>query len=92
LTLPARVRFVSAEPLLGPIDMGKWIPDWVIVGGESGCGARPMEADWVRSIRDEAAAEGCRFFFKQWGGLNKKQAGRELDGELHNEMPVGNFY
>jgi protein gp37 len=86
--IPAAVRFLSVEPLLGPIPR---LPltgiDWVIVGGESGPGARPMEADWVRRIRDRCVDSGVPFFFKQWGGKNKKKAGRELDGHHWNDMP-----
>ncbi len=85
----AKVKFLSVEPLLGPIPR---LPlsgmHWVIVGGESGPGARPMEAHWVRQIRDRCLAQGVPFFFKQWGGVNKKAAGRELDGRTWDEMPV----
>jgi protein gp37 len=84
----AAVRFLSIEPLLedlGELDLR--CIDWVIVGGESGPGARPMQADWVRSLRDQCAAQGVAFFFKQWGGLKKKVAGRVLDGRTHDEMP-----
>jgi protein gp37 len=85
---PARVRFLSAEPLLE--DLGEFSLDgihWVIAGGESGPGARPMEAAWVRGLRDRCAAEGVPFFFKQWGGVNKKKAGREPDGRTDDEFP-----
>lgn len=86
---PASVRFLSIEPLLGPIPR---LPlagiDWVIVGGESGHGARPMHPDWVRSIRNQCVTRGVQFFFKQWGGPNKKATGRHLDGDLWNEMPI----
>jgi len=85
---PAGVRFLSVEPLLedlGPIDLGGI--DWVIVGGESGRGARPMNPEWVRSIRDQCRAAGVPFFFKQWGGFNKKIAGRELDGLTYDDIP-----
>jgi protein gp37 len=61
--------------------------DWVIVGGESGPGARPMDPDWVRAIRDQCASANVPFFFKQWGGVNKKATGRELDGRTYDEMP-----
>ncbi len=85
---PARVRFLSVEPLLE--DLGR-LPlkgiSWVIVGGESGRGARPMEADWVRSIRGQCTKAGVPFFFKQWGGVRKKAAGRSLDGRTWNQMP-----
>ncbi len=118
LATPAAVRFLSCEPLLGPIDLfnirhgsdndlpvlgTQWGPDWVIVGGESGPGARPMHPDWARSLRDQCAATGVPFFFKQWGiwhpndhaikgdtghtKMNKKLAGRLLDGREHNEFP-----
>jgi protein gp37 len=85
---PASKRFLSIEPLLedlGEIDLREI--DWVIVGGESGPKARPMAPEWVRSIRDQCIANGTSFFFKQWGGKNKKLAGRSLDGEIHNEFP-----
>ena len=85
---PAKVRFLSVEPLLehlGPIKL-KGI-DWVIVGGESGPGARPMEAAWVRSIRAQCRAEGVAFFFKQWGGVRKSTTGRSLDGRIYSEFP-----
>lgn len=85
----AHVRFLSIEPMLGPVDISKWLPDlsWIIVGGESGPGARPMNLDWVRSIRDQCASQKVPFFFKQVGGTNKKKAGRLLDGREYNEMP-----
>ncbi len=70
---------------LGPLDLEGI--GWVIVGGEGGHGARPMDPAWVRSIRDQCQALGVPFFFKQWGGVNKKIAGRELDGRTHAEMP-----
>jgi len=84
----AAVRFLSCEPLLGPLP---GLPlngiDWVIVGGESGPGARRMHADWVRSIRDQCGRAGVPFFFKQWGGVNKHKTGRVLDGETYDGMP-----
>lgn len=84
----AAVRFLSCEPLL---DAMPGLPltgiDWVIVGGESGHGARTMEARWVRDIRDQSIAAGSAFFFKQWGGVQKKRAGRLLDGRTWDEMP-----
>ncbi len=84
----AHVKFVSVEPMLGPL---KRPPlegiDWVIVGGESGPGARPMKEEWVAEIRDQCLDAGVAFFFKQWGGINKKKAGRELEGWLWNQMP-----
>ncbi len=85
----AAVRFLSIEPLLedlGQIDFTGI--QWVIVGGESGHGARPMHADWVRSIRDQCAAAEVPFFFKQWGGVRKNKAGRELDGRTHDDQPA----
>lgn len=87
--IPATVRFLSLEPLLGPIPN---LPldgiHWVIVGGESGPGARPMNPEWVRQIRDQCIRHGVAFFFKQWGGTNKKITGRILDGRTWDEMPV----
>ena len=86
--IPAAIRFLSVEPLLGPI-LSLPLADihWVIVGGESGPGSRPMEGDWVRVIRDRCVARHVPFFFKQWGGVNKKTTGRELDGRFWNEFP-----
>ena len=85
---PAPVRFLSVEPLLE--DLGE-LPlegiSWVIVGGESGPGARPMKEDWVLSIREQCEAAGVRFFFKQWGGVRKKLNGRLLRGRTHDEIP-----
>lgn len=91
-TMPAAVRFVSFEPLLGPIGLTPEALDgihWVIVGGESGPGARPMKPEWVRAIRDACIETGTPFFFKQWGGVNKKKAGRVLDGRTWDEEPKG---
>lgn len=85
---PAAVRFLSVEPLLerlGRLDL-RGI-HWMIVGGESGPGARPMDGAWVRELRDQCAAEDVPFFFKQWGGVVKKRTGRELDGRTHDAMP-----
>lgn len=86
--VPANVRFLSVEPLLGPIPQ---LPvkgiQWVIVGGESGPGARPIETKWVEQIRDRCVRYSVPFFFKQWGGVNKKTAGREIDGRTWDEMP-----
>ena len=85
----AAVKFLSLEPLLGPmhgIDLsGK---DWVIVGGESGPGARPMLYEWVVNIRDQCISQNIPFFFKQWGGVHKKKAGRPLEGRTWDEMPT----
>ena len=85
---PARVRFLSIEPLIE--DLGKINLNgihWVIVGGESGPGARPMAPEWVRSIRDQCENVGVPFFFKQWGGTRKKKAGRILDGRTYDQLP-----
>ena len=86
--IPAALRFLSVEPLLGPIPQ---LPltgiHWVIVGGESGPGCRPMAREWARAIRDRCVAHRVPFFFKQWGGVNKKTAGRQLDGRYWNELP-----
>jgi protein gp37 len=85
---PARLRFLSVEPLiedLGEIDLTGI--HWVIVGGESGPGARPMDAGWVISIREQCKAANVPFFFKQWGGVRKKQTGRLLQGRTYDEMP-----
>jgi len=85
---PASVRFVSAEPLLGDLgDLSLDGIDWVIVGGESGPGARPMRVEWAGSVRDQCLAAGVPFFFKQWGGTHRLQAGRQLDGRLWEEYP-----
>lgn len=85
---PSRLRFLSVEPLLedlGEIDL-RGI-HWVIVGGESGRGARPMDKQWVTSIRRQCEAAGVSFFFKQWGGVRKSEAGRDLDGRTYDAMP-----
>jgi protein gp37 len=85
---PAHVRFLSVEPLLGPIpDLDLREIDWVIAGGESGGKSRPMNPEWVRGVRDRCRASGVPFFFKQWGGFQKKKNGRELDGRTWDEMP-----
>ena len=84
----AAVRFLSLEPLLeglGDVDLSG--VHWVIVGGESGPGARRIEGDWVRDIRDQCVSQGVPFFFKQWGGVNKKATGRVLDGVVWDEYP-----
>lgn len=84
----AAVKFLSLEPLLGPLDkLNLKRIDWAIAGGESGPGARPMEPDWVRSIRDQCLRAGVGFHFKQWGGVNKKKTGRVLDGRTWDEWP-----
>ena len=104
VSVPAPVRFVSCEPLLGPLNLAPWLGrglDWVIVGGESGgpmtrrlveksaLGWTPKEDSliWSRSIRDDCAASGTPFFFKQWGGPRSSSGGRELDGETWNQWP-----
>lgn len=85
----AHVKFLSLEPLLGPLPkLDLFGIDWVIVGGESGPGARLMRKEWVMSIRDQCRKAGLPFFFKQWGGVNKKRSGRILEGRTWNEMPV----
>jgi len=83
----AKIKFVSFEPLLGPISANLKGIDWVIVGGESGPKARPIKVEWVRRIRDNCQELGIPFFFKQWGGRNKKKSGRILDGKIWSEMP-----
>lgn len=109
LETPAAVRWISAEPLLGPVTFrwATWAPivnannldglrslDWIVVGGESGPGARPMHVDWARALRDQCAVAGVPFLFKQWGShdsdgrrVSKKTAGRVLDGRLHDGYP-----
>ena len=88
-TTGARVRFISVEPLLGAIPtLDLTDIHWVIVGGESGPGARPMREEWVLEIRDQSRDAGVPFFFKQWGGVNKKKSGRELQGRTWDEMPT----
>lgn len=84
----AKVKFLSLEPLLGPLkNMDLKNIDWAIVGGESGYGFRPVKEEWVISIRDQCRELGVPFFFKQWGGVNKKKTGRELEGRTYNDMP-----
>ena len=86
--VPAAVRFLSIEPLLGPVgDLDLDGISWVIVGGESGPNARPLRLEWVRSVRDQCASDKVPFFFKQWGGRTPKAGGRELEGVEHNAMP-----
>jgi protein gp37 len=86
--IPAQVKFLSCEPLIGPLD---GLPlqgiDWVIVGGESGSGARPMHKNWVNSILRQCRKAGVNFFFKQWGGVRKDMTGRVLNGRTYDEMP-----
>jgi len=86
---PAAVRFVSFEPLLGPITRADLTgTHWAIVGGESGPNARPIAKEWVRALRRLCREQGVAFFFKQWGGHNKKRTGRRLDGRLYDEYPT----
>ena len=86
--VPAYVRFLSCEPLIGPLDTLNLMDiHWVIVGGESGPGARQMNAEWVRSIRDQCKKQNVPFFFKQWGGVQKHRFGRELDNKTYDEYP-----
>ena len=91
--LPAAVRFVSAEPLLGSVDLSRWLNSgdvqWVIVGGESSPAARPMDMDWARALRDQSRRAGVAFFLKQLGGSRGKRSGNEavLDGETWTQMP-----
>ncbi len=94
--VPAKVRFLSCEPLLGPLHLDLTDIAWVIVGGESGPRARPMKPEWVRDIRQQCRDAGVAFFFKQWGAHNeagervgKGRAGRQLDGRVWGAMPLG---
>jgi protein gp37 len=85
---PAAVRFLSIEPLIGRVGQIDLTGiHWVIAGGESGPGARPMQIDWVREIRDQCRSSGVAFFFKQWGGIRPKSGGRSLDGREWSELP-----
>lgn len=89
LSTPAHIKFVSAEPLLGPIpDLPLEGVDWLIVGGESGPGHRYCDPKWVRELRDNATDSGVPFFFKQWGGKTSKTGGRTLDGVIHDGYPT----
>lgn len=89
----AKVKFLSLEPLLGPLPNLKLSGiDWVIVGGESGPGARPIQEEWVTNIRDQCVQSNVPFFFKQWGGVNKKKAGRKLQGRTWNELPANRVF
>jgi protein gp37 len=84
----AQIKFLSLEPLLSPLlNLDLRGINWVIVGGESGIGARPLKKEWVVDIKDQCLHNNVPFFFKQWGGLNKKLAGRVLDGQTYTEMP-----
>jgi protein gp37 len=87
--VPAAVRFISAEPLLGPLDALELDGiDWLIAGGESGPGHRPVRAEWLRDLRDRCDRDDVAFFFKQWGGTRAKSGGRTLDGREHSEFPA----
>jgi protein gp37 len=97
LEIPAPVRFVSAEPLLGPLDLSPWLNriDWVILGGESGPKSRPMSLEWAQGVRDQCVNAGVPLHFKQWGEfsdglvrLGKKRSGGELDGRTWDELPT----
>lgn len=84
----ANIKFLSLEPLIGPLpDLDLSMIDWVIVGGESGPGSRPMDEKWVLDIKRQCRRANVAFFFKQWGGFNKKDAGRMLRGKTYDEMP-----
>ncbi len=87
--VPSSVRFLSVEPLISKIDkINLRGIDWVIVGGESGPSSRPIEKEWITTIRDKCVRMDVPFFFKQWGGVNKKRSGRTLDGRTWDEMPL----
>jgi protein gp37 len=86
--IPAVVRFVSAEPLLGAFELDGYSVDWVIAGGESGIGYRALNVEHVRHLRNQCRERKIAFFFKQWGGRTPKSGGRELDGQLWNESPI----
>lgn len=89
--VPAAVRFLSCEPLLGPLDdLSLEGIHWVIAGGESGRNARPVNPAWVQGLRDQCFDAGVSFFFKQWGGRTPKAGGRELDGRTWDQMPAVN--
>src|SRR5262249_34997637 len=86
--VPAAIRFISAEPLLGPLDdLDLADIHWVITGGESGHGHRPCDPEWVRGLRDRCRKHGVAFFFKQWGGRTPKAGGRDLDGATYDDYP-----
>lgn len=95
LAVPATVRFLSCEPLIGPLDLSAYMNEvvdhdglhWVIAGGESGIGARPMDPQWARGLRDQCQKARVPFFFKQWGGRTPKAGGRELDGTTWDQYP-----
>ncbi|HWA91606.1 MAG TPA: phage Gp37/Gp68 family protein [Rhizomicrobium sp.] len=86
---PAAIRFLSIEPLIGPVGSLELAGiDWVIAGGESGPRARPVDIEWMRDIRDQCRSQRVAFFFKQWGGIRPKSGGRDLDGREWNELPA----
>jgi protein gp37 len=85
----ARVKFLSCEPLLSPLpEMDLKEIDWVIVGGESGRTPRPIKEEWVIDIKEQCQKANVAFYFKQWGGTNKKKTGKILEGKVYNAMPV----
>lgn len=89
----AAVKFLSLEPLLGPLPILDLAGiDWVIVGGESGPGSRPIDPSWVLDLRDQCHQSGIPFFFKQWGGINKRKSGRELEGRTWDELPTARMF
>jgi protein gp37 len=93
INVPAMVHFLSVEPLIGPLpNLPLRDIEWVIVGGESGPGARALEEEWVLEIRDQCVSSHVAFFFKQWGGVRKQQNGRALQGHFYNEMPELNLH
>ena len=92
-TVPATIRFISAEPLLGPLpDLDLSGIHWVIVGGESGHRSRPMKESWALDLRDQCATANVAFFFKQWGGPTPKSGGRQLEGAFHDESPITSIH
>ena len=89
----AKTKFLSCEPLIGPLNnLNLDKIDWVIVGGESGRNARPMDKKWILDLKDQCKHQNIKFFFKQWGGTNKKKAGRILNGKTYSEMPTFSSY
>lgn len=86
--VPAAVRFISAEPLLGPISISLDGIDWLIAGGESGPNHRPVDEAWISSLRDQCVSASTAFFFKQWGGVRAKAGGRDLSGRTWDDMPL----
>lgn len=86
--VPAAVRFISAEPLLGPLSLDLKNVDWLIAGGESGANHRPVEEAWIQQLRDQCVAAEVAFFFKQWGGHHAKRGGRMLDGRTWDALPA----